>query len=81
MEAGLDTGTHAVVVPGLLVLVLDLTLGVREAALGRLPEPFTVNREWPRGDESPDDIGDTGLSDSCLCLVLAVLNDVVELRG
>lgn len=77
----MGTVTDAGVYPSLLVLALDLTLGVREAALGRLPEPPTVNREWPRGEESPDDIGDTGLSVSFLCLVLAVLNDAVELRG
>lgn len=67
--------------PGLLVLVLDLILGVREAALGRLPEPPTVNRECPRGEESPDDSGDTGLSVSFLWRGLAVLKDAVELRG
>lgn len=66
---------------GLLVLVLDLTLGVRDASLGRLPEPPTVNREWSRGEESPDDNGDTGLPFSFLCLDLAVLKDAVELRG
>lgn len=79
MEMGM--GVDADMFPGLLVLVLDLTLGVREEALGRLPEPPTVNREWPLGEESPDDNGDTGLSCSFLCLFLAVLNDAVELRG
>jgi hypothetical protein len=77
----MEPGTEAGVLPGLLVLALDLTLGVRDASLGRLPEPPTVNRERSRGEESPDDMGDTGLSFSFLCLALAVLNDAVELRG
>lgn len=43
MEA--ETATDAEMFEGLLVLVLDLTLGVRDASLGRFPEPPTVNRE------------------------------------
>lgn len=68
---------------GLLVLVLDLMLGVREEALDRDRwTPSNLSRDRLRVEEElPDDMGETGRSISFRRLSLATLKTDVELRG
>lgn len=70
-------------ITGLLVLVLDLMLGVRDEALDRDRwTPSNLSRDWLRvEDELPDEIGETGRSISFRRLSLAKLKVDVELRG
>lgn len=69
---------------GFVALVLDLILGVRDEALdraasGRRSSPRPLERL--RGEDPPDEKGDTGRSISVRRLSLATLKVVVELRG
>lgn len=71
----------------LFKLAMDLTLGVREGALGRAQaaskarsRSSALNFERLRDEEPADDMGDTGRSIPLRCLCLATLT-AIDVRG